>query len=261
MLTNFRVSRPLVLGLTLGALTLPAIARQGSEPKPAPAPTPAPAPAAQPPKPASNDDMTNPITGSKPVKKEAPAPKVDAPATPAAAPAKTDAAKPADGKAPIDTKDWKTFTAEGITFQAPPSWEVETPTKSMFTPAAQFKLPAADAGKDGAVLKVFTGIRGGVGPNIARWVAQIKDPIAEPKQTDLEVGGVKVTQVEVTGTFSAGMMGQQAGAPQKDTMLLGAIAEVESGDVQFKAVGPKDVLVKHRAEWDAMLKTIKLVKK
>lgn len=200
-------------------------------------------PKKDPPKP--DDDLTNPITGSKPAAKAPPADKA------AEAPAKP------DDKAPPKPV---IVTAGAITFEAPPAWPVETPTKSMFTPAAQFTLPAADPkAAENAQLKVFTGIKGGVGPNLERWKGQVSSPVAPAKEKTLTVNGIKVHTLSITGTFSAGMMGQPA-EPKTNWTILGAIAELDSGDVQFKAVGPAEVLEHHSKAWDAMLHSIKPAK-
>ena len=242
-----RRSAPIILAALVAAPM--ALAQQGTPPaqnppKQPPAPAPSTTPTT-PTKPASKDDLTNPI-GNKPAAQ---------PSAPAAAtPTAPGAEKPA---APLDTSAWKVTQAGPLMFKAPPTWETEVPAQSMFTPLAQFKL-AGEAGKPGGQLKVFGGIGGGVGPNIQRWIGQVTAPVAPPKTTELTVNGLKVTQVELTGTFAGMAMAPNAPAaqPQAETTLLGAIVETADGDIQFKLVGPKDVVAKNRPQWDAMIKTI-----
>lgn len=204
--------------------------------------------------PKPKDDMTNPITGSKP-KAAAPGEKKEG-ETPAAQ-------APGGGGAEGDKAKAKpaVVVAGGISFEVPTGWVAETPTKSMFTPAAQFKIPAGEAkGADDASVKVFTGIKGGVGPNIERWKGQFSEP-GPSEEKDLTSNGVKVHTVVIKGTFGGGMMGGGGGAgSKKDYMMLGAIATPDDGDVQIKIVGPAAVLDKQREAFDKLVKSIKPAK-
>ncbi|MBN8645219.1 MAG: hypothetical protein J0L61_08280 [Planctomycetes bacterium] len=240
--------------LALIALALAPVVGAQDAPKPSVPPASAP-PASAPPK----DDLTNPITGSKP-RKEAPkqeAPKQEAPKQEAP---KQEAPK-AEGKEGA-LEGTKTVTAGGLTFSVPMSWVAETPAKSMFTPVAQFRIPKGETGApEDANVKVFTGIRGGVGPNIERWKGQIQNPDKPAQEKDLKVDGMDAHVLYTgKGTFSAGaMMGGGAG-PANGYMIAGAIVVTTEGDVQFKATGPAAILDAQRPAWEAMVASIKKAK-
>jgi hypothetical protein len=247
------------LGFTLSLSGGIAAARQATPPAPAPGATP---PAkSDAPKPApKQDDLTNPITGSKP---RPPARPENAPdPTPAAAP---EPAKPA-GEPAKDPKAadaaTQTITAGGLTFDIPKEWVVETPAKSMFTPVAQFRIPAGKTGAtEDATVKVFTGIRGGVGPNIERWKAQIGSQDKPSEEKDVKVGTLPVHVLYTgKGTFSAGAMMGGAGEAKKNYMIAGAIVVLDDGDVQFKATGPGVLIDAQKPAWEAMIKSMRVAK-
>lgn len=252
MLKNRRLGLVLLAVGSALAIGASAVARQDA-PKP---------PAQTPPKPPAQEDLTNPITGSKPREKsEKPAAKPEQPASPAT-PAADKGSKnegKADDAAPKQTQ---TITAGGLMFEVPSTWIVETPTKSMFTPAAQFKLPAGKTGAtEDANVKVFTGIKGGVGPNIERWKAQIQNPDKPAEEKDLKVNGMDVHVLHTgKGGFNAGMGMQGGGSVKQDYMILGAIAVTDEGDVQFKATGPAAILEAEKPAWEAMVKSIRAAK-
>lgn len=243
-MVTVRGSASLICALFVCASGLSARPEPPSQNPPASVP-----PASSPAKPA--EDLTNPITGSKPSKPPAPTPATEA-AKPPASPAPVQQ-KPAE----VGAAKVQAVTAAGLKFEVPSTWISETPTKSMFTPAAQFRIPAGDSGAaEDASVKIFTGIKGGVGPNISRWKAQITEHAAEPEEKDFEVSGMPVHTLFVKGTFSAGMMGA-GGGPKKDYAVLGSIIVIESGDVQFKATGPAAILEKQKPAWETMMKSVR----
>jgi hypothetical protein len=244
----------LALGFTLSLSSGIAAARQATPPAPGPSATPpakfdAPKPAPK------QDDLTNPITGSKP-RPPAPAPA----ATPAPEPAKP-AGEPVKDPKAADAAT-QTITAGGLTFDIPKEWVVETPAKSMFTPVAQFRIPAGKSGAtEDATVKVFTGIRGGVGPNIERWKAQIGSQDKPSEEKDVKVGNLPVHVLYTgKGTFSAGAMMGGAGEAKKNYMIAGAIVVLDDGDVQFKATGPGVLIDAQKPAWEAMIKSMRVAK-
>lgn len=238
------------------ALSLASLAAARQDPPKPPASSP---PASSPSAP-KQEDLTNPITGSKPrAPKEAEAPAAK-PEQPTPEQPKADApGENKEGKQG-DAPKTQTITAGGLKFEVPASWVVETPTKSMFTPVAQFKLPAGKTGAtEDANVKVFTGIKGGVGPNVERWKAQIQNPDKPAEEKDLKVNGLDVHVVHTgKGGFNAGLGMQGGGSIRQDYMILGAIVVTDEGDIQFKATGPAAILEPEKAAWEAMVKSIRL---
>jgi len=113
--------------------------------------------------------------------------------------------------------------------------------------AAEYVIPGAAGDGDDAECIVITfgpGQGGGVDENVDRWVGQFSDA-SKPQRTTLQVNGLKVTRIEVTGTYSPMRMpGMPAGqSNHAGWRLIGAIVEAPSGLWFFKLTGP-DATVK-----------------
>ena len=101
---------------------------------------------------------------------------------------------------------------------------------------------------------------GTVEDNIDRWKGQFgKKPDKENQET-IDVGGVKVTLVDFSGTFddSRGMMGPTVTRP--DYRLLGAIFETDGGLNFIKCYGPKKTIADRADEIKGFLRSLKVDK-
>jgi hypothetical protein len=98
---------------------------------------------------------------------------------------------------------------------------------------------------------------GSVQANLDRWVGQFQDPPAPPRIQHLTVHGLKVTTVDMAGSYS-GMGGPMAsgGARKPGFRLLGAIAEGPEGSVFFKFTGPAKIVATQAAAFDKMVQTL-----
>jgi hypothetical protein len=119
-----------------------------------------------------------------------------------------------------------------------------------------YVVPAKDgSGEAGdcAISYFGSGQGGVVTANIDRWVGQFEPPLP-PVQAVREVNGIKVTTVQLGGTY-IGMGGMMAeSSPKKeDYRLLGAIIEAPEGMVFFKMTGPRKTVTEAEKEFDAML--------
>jgi hypothetical protein len=140
-----------------------------------------------------------------------------------------------------------------LRYKVPDGWVTEKPSSTMRV--AQYKLPKAEGDPEDASLVIyyFGATQGGSVPaNIDRWVGQIQQPDGsaskdKAKTENLTVNGLKVTTVDVTGTFTAEMT---PGAGNKrndaDYRLRGAVIETPKGNYFVKLVGP----VKTVARWE-----------
>lgn len=127
----------------------------------------------------------------------------------------------------------------GVTWTAPNGFAYRQPTVAM-------RLAEYVVGRDGdadVVMTVFhfPGMGGSIDSNIERWLGQFTQPdgrstLAAARIGSETVNGLRVTTVDVGGTYSAGSMGGGAGENQR---LLGAIVESQAGPVFFKLVGPR----------------------
>ncbi|MEM7609092.1 MAG: hypothetical protein AAF411_27400 [Myxococcota bacterium] len=89
-----------------------------------------------------------------------------------------------------------------------------------------------------AVMTVFhfPGMGGSVEENVQRWTGQFSG--GEPTVSTRTVGGLDVTTIDVTGTFTNAMPMGGAAGPQENQRLLGAIVAGPNGPIFFKLLGP-----------------------
>ena len=113
---------------------------------------------------------------------------------------------------------------------------------------AQYKLPKVEGDADDAGLVLYffgSGQGGSVSDNVDRWVNQMQQPDGKPskekaKIETLTVNGLKVTTVDVSGTYTAQM------SPRSETRhndsnqrLLAAVVETPKGNYFAKVIGPE----------------------
>jgi hypothetical protein len=140
-----------------------------------------------------------------------------------------------------------------LRYKIPDGWVTEKPSSAMRV--AQYKLPKAEGDPEDAslVLYYFGATQGGsVQANIDRWVGQIQQPDGsvskdKAKTENLTVNGLKVTTVDVTGTFTAEMTpGTGNNRNEADYRLRAAVIETPKGNYFAKLVGPAKTV----ARWE-----------
>lgn len=136
-----------------------------------------------------------------------------------------------------------------LTWTAPPRWKSAPNPSSMRLATYVIPRAAGDAA-DGDLSITRAG--GDIDANVDRWLGQFDESArASAKRTKKDVHGLKVTVVEIYGTYSGGM-GPNAG-PQPSWGLLGAIVEAEGLPYFFKITGPAKTVQGARAELDQLL--------
>jgi len=141
------------------------------------------------------------------------------------------------------------FQKSSLKFTVPAGWIEEERTSSMRV--AQYRLPKAATDSEDAslVLYYFGQSQGGsTAANIERWIGQMKQADGSSAREDkLEVNGLKVTTVDVAGTYVAET------APGSGTFhnkpgyrLRGAVVETPNGSYFVKLVGPEKTV----AQWN-----------
>ena len=138
-------------------------------------------------------------------------------------------------------------------FKTPDGWTTEKPSSAMRL--AQYKLPKAEGDNEDASLVIyyFGATQGGATQaNIDRWISQIVQPDGsaskdKAKTETMTVNGLKVTMVDVTGTYTA-EMAPGAGTMHNDAnyRLRAAVIETPKGNYFLKLVGPAKTV----ARWD-----------
>jgi hypothetical protein len=160
----------------------------------------------------------------------------------------TTAAKP-PVKVPVDADP----STAPVAYEAPAAWTARPPATSMRI--AQWALaPEAGSAEGEVYLSVASG---DVAANVARWAKQMGKEEAATRT--LDVAGMKVTRVDVSGTFT-GMAGpgQPAAAPREGWRLLGAVVETPSGTLLFvKGTGPAAVMAREEGAFDAFLASMR----
>ncbi|PYS69808.1 MAG: hypothetical protein DMF69_15650 [Acidobacteria bacterium] len=141
-----------------------------------------------------------------------------------------------------------------LKFTAPAGWVEEKPSSNMRV--GQFKLPkAADDTEDASLVVYYfgQGQGGGTAANIERWVGQMKQPegtATKPSEETLTVNGLKVTSVDVRGTYTAETApGSGTFNNSPNFRLKAAVIETPKGSYYVKVVGPEKTIGK----WDTSI--------
>ena len=144
-----------------------------------------------------------------------------------------------------------------IKAQVPTEWTEQTPSSSMRK--GQYALPKAEGDSEDGELAVFyfgPGQGGSVEANIDRWIGQISQADGssskdKAKINKKEIGGMPLTLVDVSGTYSAGMMSNAP--PRQGYRLLAAVAETSDGPWFFKLTGPEKTIAKWSSSFDQFI--------
>lgn len=147
-----------------------------------------------------------------------------------------------------------TATAAGeLKYKVPAGWVNEQPSSSMRV--AQYKLPRVegDDADAGLVLYFFgSGQGGSVADNVDRWVNQMQQPDGSPskdkaKIETVTVNGLKVTTVDVSGTYTAQMSpGSDTRHNDKNQRMRATVVETPKGNYFAKLIGPEKTV----SHWD-----------
>jgi hypothetical protein len=140
-----------------------------------------------------------------------------------------------------------------LRLKAPDGWVSERPTSSMRV--SQYQLPAADGDSEAASLIVYyfgAGQGGSVDANLERWIGQMQAPDGGPskrtaKTETTTVNGMKITLLDVAGTYAAGDMGGGAPSSKPNYRMRAGVIETPKGAYFIKLVGPEKTV----GRWDS----------
>ena len=145
------------------------------------------------------------------------------------------------------------FQKSSLKFTVPPGWIEEERASNMRV--AQYRLPKTPPDTEDASLVLYyfgQGQGGSATANVERWVSQMQPADGSStnqtaKQESFEVNGLKVTAVDVVGTYTAET------APGSGTFhnnpgyrLRAAVVETPNGSYYVKLVGPEKTV----AQWN-----------
>jgi hypothetical protein len=149
-----------------------------------------------------------------------------------------------------------------LRFKAPDGWTTEKASPSMRV--AQYKLPKAEGDKEDAslVLYYFGANQGGTSQaNIDRWIGQMQQPDrsdskSKAKTENLTINGLKVTTVDVTGTYTAEMAPGSGTFHNDDNYRLrAAVIETPKGNYFVKLAGPAKTIARWEQSYNDYLKS------
>lgn len=176
------------------------------------------------------------------------------PSKPPAEPAKPAAATPTTSE----------LTLTGLKMTAPPGWVREEPPQTPMGPVAVFKIPKTDPNAiDGAVrITHFPNMKGKEmdDRNIDRWIGQVAKADGSPmtradaKITTSDVGSIKLTVVDITGSVKMTMRD----AAQGGHRMIAAIVDHPKGPHFVVTTGPIASMEKWASQIDAFLKSAKI---
>ena len=105
---------------------------------------------------------------------------------------------------------------------------------------------------------------GSIDSNVQRWLAQIEQPDGsdtahKAKRGELQVSGLRVSTLEVSGIYTGPMVLPNAapGAARPESLLLGAIVSGPRGPVFFKLTGPRAAVEGARDAFDQLVRSLR----
>lgn len=147
-----------------------------------------------------------------------------------------------------------------LTFTAPAEWTSRQPASSMRV--AEFVVPRTPGDpEDGELIVYFFGGTGGsVDANVQRWIGQFQQPPGAPadgRRATLSVGDLKLTTVDVRGTYVAEVRpGSTARHRKPDFRMRAAVVETPRGPYFVKLTGPAKTVEAASAAFDGFIKSL-----
>jgi len=152
--------------------------------------------------------------------------------------------------------------SEAVTWSVPSGWVEQTPSSQMRR--AQYSLPGAGGAEAGECVVFYFGAGqgGDVQGNIARWASQFSTPdggTPSPRTTEKTAGNVKMTRVDITGTYHPSAMtmgGGPAPAPQPGYAMFGLIIPGPDANWFVRCTGPEKTMQQHSAAFDSLIASV-----
>jgi len=151
-----------------------------------------------------------------------------------------------------------TAQTASLTFTKPPAWTDRAAGSSMRV--AEFVVPRAPGDTEDAELIVyyFGGGGGSVEANLARWTSQFEST-KEPARTTATVNGLKLTSLDVSGTYVAEMTPGATERHNKPNFRLRAgVVETANGPYFIKLTGPAKTIAKWDRAFEQFVASLKL---
>ncbi len=143
-----------------------------------------------------------------------------------------------------------------LAWTAPAGWISEPPSSAMRR--AQYRVPGPGGDAECVVYYFGPGQGGDTQANLERWAGQFRGPEGqdpEPEITELQVSGLRVTLIEVAGTYVNPLV---LDAPRPGYRLLGAIAQAADANWFFKLTGPDATVQAQREAFAALVRSLRV---
>ncbi|MCH2182191.1 MAG: hypothetical protein MK108_09320 [Mariniblastus sp.] len=167
------------------------------------------------------------------------------------------------------TKQDKPATVEfsvadgNMKMKAPSAWKKIKPKINFIE--AEFQIPPTEGDENNGRLTIM-GAGGSVQANIDRWIGQFKQSDgtstrSKTKSEKMEVNGMPVHMVDITGNYMDGMGGPFGPKTERENYrMLGAIIETANDGRYFvKLYGPRKTIDKQAAQFKKMIQGVKVV--
>jgi hypothetical protein len=157
-----------------------------------------------------------------------------------------------------------TLALSGLTYSAPSAWHTRPPASSMRV--AEFVVPKVPGDPEDAELIIYYFGASGVGSieaNVDRWIGQVQQPDGSPSKTkarraERTINGLKVTTVDVAGTYTAEMRPGAAEHYNKPAYrLCAAVVETPQGAYYIKMTGPAKTVAAAQPDYEKLLSSLK----
>ncbi len=149
-----------------------------------------------------------------------------------------------NGKLDVETAHWT----------VPKTWVRKSPGMMLL---AEYAIPKVEGDKEDGRVTVSQ-LGGSVESNLERWKGQFSK-LDKEKQETIDADKLKITLVDLAGTFneSRGMMGPSVTRP--DYRMLGAIVEVPNQSMLYfiKCYGPAKTIAAQADEIKAFIRSMK----
>jgi hypothetical protein len=145
-------------------------------------------------------------------------------------------------------------------WDTPKSWVEEQPANAMRR--AQYRVPGPGGDAQCAVFYFGPGQGGDPEANAQRWAQQFTQPdggssIDALKTERIDVHGIPVLLVRVSGTFQASPMMGGSGKPERGWALLGAVVEGPDANWFFKLTGPQSTVTEADDGFMTMVRSVR----
>jgi hypothetical protein len=148
-----------------------------------------------------------------------------------------------------------------LKFTVPAGWVEEQRSSSMRV--AQYKLPKVETDAEDASLVLYyfgQGQGGSTAANVERWVGQMKladgSAAKDAKEEHFETNGLKVTTVDVSGTYVAETApGSGTFQNKPGYRLRAAVVETPNGSYFVKLVGPEKTVTQWNDSFQSYIRS------